>query len=53
MPSTGEFARLLTSQSADFQIYCILNAVCDSILNAVGLQIDCILNAAGLHIDAF
>ena len=31
--------------------YCILNAVCDSILNAVGLQIDCILNAIGLHID--
>ena len=25
--------------------YCILNAVCDSILNAVGLQIDCILDA--------
>ena len=33
--------------------YSILNAVCDSILNAVGLQIDCILNAVGLHIDAF
>ena len=29
--------------------YCILNAVCDSILNAVALQIDCILNAVGLH----
>ena len=25
--------------------YCILNAVCDSIFNAVGLQIDCILDA--------
>ena len=29
--------------------YCILNAVCDSIFNAVGLQIDCILDAFALN----